>query len=147
MKAIPKPALWLGLAGLIPFIYGALTHLEPRAAFTPLFGVALINFYGVIILCFMAGVLWGFAASAQRTDWPLYVASVAPALLAFVPALFMPTMYQGQGGVLLLFNGFVILLILDNWFATQQLAPDWWMSLRTLLTAIVWACLAVGGFA
>ncbi len=147
MKAIPKPVLWLGLAGLIPFIYGALTHLEPRAAFTPLSGVALINFYGVVILCFMAGVLWGFAAWAQRTDWPLYVASVAPALLAFVPALFMPAMYQGQGGVLLLFNGFVILLILDNWFSTQQLTPEWWMSLRTLLTAIVWACLAVGGFA
>lgn len=147
MRRIPKPALWLGLAGLIPFLYGALTHLAPGVAVTPLAGLPMIRLYGVVILCFMAGVLWGFAARAPRQDWRLYAASVAPALLAFVPAMFLPDVYQGQGGVLLLLNGFVILLILDNWFAGRGLTPDWWMSLRTLLTAIVCACLIIGGFA
>ena len=147
MKLIPKPALWLGLAGLIPFLYGAATHLAPDLAFTPLSGGAMIRLYGIVILCFMAGVLWGFAARAPEPEWPLYAVSVAPALLAFVPAMFLPDVYEGQGGTLILLNGFVILLIIDNWFAGRGLTPDWWMSLRTLLTAIVCLCLVIGGFA
>lgn len=147
MQSIPKPALWLGLAGLIPFVYGAVTHLAPGIAFTPLAGAAMIRLYGIVILCFMAGVLWGLAARAPQQEWPLYAASVAPALLAFVPAMFLPDIYLGQGGILLLLNGFVILLIIDNWFARRDLTPDWWMSLRTLLTAIVSLCLVIGGFA
>ena len=147
MQTIPKPALWLGLAGLIPFLYGAATHLAPDLAVTPLSGVAMIRLYGIVILCFMAGVLWGFAARAPEQTWQLYVASVVPALLAFIPAMFLPEIYQGQGGVLLLLIGFVILLGIDNWFAGRGLTPDWWMKLRMLLTAIVCLCLIVGGFA
>lgn len=147
MQNIPKPALWLGLAGLIPFVYGAVTHLAPDIAFTPLAGLDMIRLYGVVILCFMAGVLWGFAARAPGQEWPLYAASVAPALLAFIPAMFMPDIYERPGGVLVLINGFVILLIIDNWFAGRGLTPDWWMSLRTMLTAVVIICLVIGGFA
>lgn len=145
MQGIPKPALWLGLAGLIPFVYGAATHLAPGLAITPLAGTDMIRLYGIVILCFMAGVLWGFAARAPKQEWPLYVASVAPALLAFIPAIFMPSIYEGQGGVLVLLNGFVILLIIDNWFSGRGLTPDWWMSLRTMLTAVVCICLVIGG--
>lgn len=147
MQSIPKPALWLGLAGLIPFMYGAATHLAPDLAVTPLAGGAMLRLYGVVILCFMAGVLWGFVARAPQQEWPLYVASVAPALLAFVPAMFAPDLYEGQGGILVVLAGFIILLAIDNWFSGRGLTPDWWMRLRTLLTAIVCICLVVGALA
>ncbi|MEM7269116.1 MAG: DUF3429 domain-containing protein [Pseudomonadota bacterium] len=146
MNDIPRPALFLGLVGLIPFLYGALTHLAPAAAVTPLHGAALLTLYGVIILCFMGGVLWGFAAKAGL-GLLHYAASTAPALIALVPALFWPDIYEGPGGLLVLFNGFVVLILLDNWFATAGWATGWWMRLRVLLTAVVWLCLAIGGLA
>jgi hypothetical protein len=38
-------------------------------------------------------------------------------------------------------------LALDWMFWKQGLAPEWWMALRVLLTAIVVICLAVVAFA
>jgi len=67
---IPKAALYLGLAGVLPFAYAALCLVIPSAA--PLGDWLLPNFapdillrnYGIVILCFMAGVIWGFAVHA-----------------------------------------------------------------------------------
>lgn len=40
--------------------------------------------------------------------------------------------------------GFLGLLLLDGACLHWDVTPDWWMSLRILLTTIVVACLAVG---
>jgi hypothetical protein len=40
--------------------------------------------------------------------------------------------------------GFLGLLMLDFTFAKLRLAPDWWMTLRIPLTAIVVACSLTG---
>ena len=74
MTRIPRSAMVLGLAGLIPFLWGALTVVsEPAAEFGlrtfgprfvgPYVGLA----YGTVILSFMSGVLWGFATKADGT--------------------------------------------------------------------------------
>ena len=42
--------------------------------------------------------------------------------------------------------GFAGLLVLDFAFWRWGLAPEWWMKLRVLLTAIVLICLATGVF-
>ncbi|MEM8536345.1 MAG: DUF3429 domain-containing protein [Pseudomonadota bacterium] len=140
MKDIPRSALILGLAGLIPFVWGAFTILNDPAeawgiaTFGPRFvGPFVQLFYGAIILSFMSGVLWGFATKATgRTATAGYILSVIPALWAFL--------MTGAGPVtsaVNLITGFVGLLLLDWHFWRLELAPPWWMHLRILLTLIV----------
>ena len=73
MMQIPRAPLLLGLAGLIPFIWGAMTILFPDLAIWGqmtlggrFIGPYIQLFYGAIILAFMSGVLWGFAAKTDR---------------------------------------------------------------------------------
>ena len=144
---IPRSALILGLAGLIPFVWGAVTVLsDPVAAFGaeylgPRFiGPYVQLSYGTIILAFMSGVLWGFATKAEGSVAATgYALSVFPALWAFF--------FVGGGPVsaaIYLIAGFLGLLGIDWLFWRQGLAPPWWMQLRVGPTAIVVACLSVG---
>lgn len=143
MAAIPKSALWLGLAGLIPFLAAAaVIALRPSIAMggfdVPLsgYGQMVMLAYGRVILAFMAGVLWGFAARGAAGFWA-YAASVTPALWVFFTS-FLPDPREA----LTLAIGFAALLALDWAFARAGLTPPWWMRLRMLLTAVVLACLA-----
>ena len=146
MTAIPRSALILGLAGLIPFLWGAANVLFPVTTgwggrfLSPMFmGTYVILTYGVVILSFMSGVLWGFATKAGGRAAAIgYALSVIPALWGF----FMVNGAPGDAAVNL-FAGFAGLLMLDYVFAMQGLAPRWWMRLRVLLTAVVLACVAV----
>lgn len=134
---IPRAPLLLGLAGLIPFIWGAMTILFPDLAIWGqmtlggrFIGPYIQLFYGAIILAFMSGVLWGFAAKTDRAIG--YILSVIPALWAFL--------MTGGGPVAAAMNlivGFLGLLMLDRQFWRWGLTPPWWMQLRILLTAIV----------
>ncbi len=149
MRSIPQAPLLLGLAGLIPFVWGALTLLsEPLA----IWGVTTLGsrfvgpfiqlFYGAIILSFMSGVLWGFATKAKgRLASVCYGLSILPALWAFFMTNYGPTT-----AMLNLISGFSGLLLLDYAFFRWGLTPAWWMRLRFLLTAVVVACLSVGLF-
>ena len=147
MRDIPRSALILGLAGVIPFVWGALTLLSDSLAglgmmyIGPRFiGPYVQLAYGTVILSFMSGVLWGFATKASGAQAAAgYALSVIPALWAF----FMVGGGPVSAGLNLIF-GFVGLLFLDAQFARWGLAPPWWMALRVLLSGIVIACLAVG---
>jgi hypothetical protein len=143
---IPRSALFLGLAGLLPFLWGALNVLYPPSLawggtmLSPMFKGTYVSLtYGTVILSFMSGVLWGFATKAKGPAAALgYGLSVIPALWAF----FMVNGQPGDAAVNLA-AGFVGLLLLDFSFAGQGLTPPWWMRLRLILTAVVLACLAV----
>lgn len=143
---IPRAPLLLGLAGLIPFLWGAATLFSPalyeaglRSIGPRFVGPHVQLFYGTVILSFMSGVLWGFATKAEgRVATTGYALSVLPALWAF----FMVGGGPVAAGINLI-AGFVALLGLDYLFWKQGLAPPWWMQLRLLLTAVVVACLAV----
>ncbi len=149
MRSIPPAPLLLGLAGLIPFMWGALTLLsEPLA----IWGVTTVGarfvgpfiqlFYGAIILSFMSGVLWGFATKAEgRLASVCYGLSTLPALWAFFMTGYGPT-----SAALSLISGFSALLLLDYAFFRWGLTPAWWMRLRFLLTAVVVGCLSIGLF-
>lgn len=140
MTEIPRPALILGLAGLIPFLWGTVTVLMPQLGqwglmalggrfVGPFIGLQ----YGTIILAFMSGVLWGFATKANgRMATASYILSVIPALWAFFMVGGGPTTAAVN-----LIAGFLALLLLDWHFWRLGLAPEWWMHLRGLLTAIV----------
>ena len=92
--------------------------------------------YGTVILSFMSGVLWGFAAKGE--EFLPYALSVIPALWCF----FTVTDASDTSSILLI-AGFAGLLMLDATYAAQGLAPAWWMRLRLPLTAVVIACLSV----
>ncbi len=149
MNNIPRAPLALGLAGLIPFLWGAATYLiDPLAQWgTQNLGSRFVGpyiqlFYGSVILSFMSGVLWGFATKTSGTRAAAaYALSVIPALWAFFMTGGGPT----AAGMNLIV-GFLGLLALDFAFSIWGLTPRWWMSLRMLLTSIVVACLSVGVF-
>ncbi|MEJ6399276.1 DUF3429 domain-containing protein [Yoonia sp. 208BN28-4] len=139
MTHIPRSALLLGLAGLLPFLLGMVTMLRPEGFgfwvqqnFGGRFvGPYLQLAYGAIILSFMSGVLWGFATKAEGQLAAMgYGLSVIPALWAFFMVGGGPT----AAAVNLIF-GFLGLLVLDWYFWRLGLAPKWWMHLRILLTA------------
>ena len=141
---IPRTPLLLGVAGLIPFAWGAASMLwEPLAGWTarslgPRFAGPYIQLaYGTVILAFMSGVLWGFATRAEgQVAATGYALSVVPALWAFLLVGGGPV----SAGVYLI-AGFVGILGLDWMFWWHGLAPRWWMHLRLLLTAVVVLCL------
>ncbi|MGC1495830.1 MAG: DUF3429 domain-containing protein [Sulfitobacter sp.] len=152
MNRPPNSALFLGLAGLLPFIAGALLCLgifnatmgDVNDGGYPLIiqrdGTLLLVRYGGIILPFMSGVLWGFATKATDSKaTAAYTLSVLPALWWF----FSPGT-NAQSALINLMIGYAGLLLLDYAFQRWKLAPNWWMSLRVPLTGIVLICLAIG---
>ena len=144
---IPTGALILGLSGVLPFAWGAVTLLSEEA-----FNFGIENFgarfvgpliqlsYGVIILCFMSGVLWGFATKMDEKNGSLgYILSVLPALWAFLS--------MGRGPIsdtISLIIGFLAVLLIDRHFYLLKLTPLWWMNLRTPLTFLVISLLGLG---
>lgn len=143
---IPRPALLLGLAGLVPFLWSAATHLSPALSswaaqvLSPMFLGAYVGLtWGTMVLTFMSGVLWGFATKAEgREATVAYTLSVIPALWGFV-------MVSDASDISAIFlaAGFVGLLLLDAMFAAWGLAPRWWLRLRVMLTVVALACLAI----
>lgn len=143
---VPRSALVLGLAGLIPFAWSAATQLVPGLdalglrLLGPRFSGPHVGLqYGTIILSFLSGALWGFATKATGGTAALaYALSVVPALWAFL--------LVGNGveqASVALIAGFLILTLLDGLFWRWHLAPPWWMQLRLMLTAAVVLCLSV----
>jgi hypothetical protein len=148
----------LGLAGVLPFAWGAATTLSPALAEAgaalvgvQLVGAPVLKAYGCTILSFMSGVLWGFATRAKSPAVAAagYAASTVPALYVFFA---VQTATLGDASAALpmdialgrLAAGYAGLLALDYAFVSQALAPAWWMRMRGLLTTLVVACLGVG---
>lgn len=146
MTRIPAAALLLTLGGLIPFLYAATLLLgflsldNPLAALLGTDARLLMARYGVVILCFMAGVLWGFATKTTGARAAAaYGLSVVPTLWIFLN--------PGRNADEVLINliiGFVGVLALDFAFYRWRLAPAWWMALRVPVTVVVVLCLGLG---
>lgn len=143
---IPRPALLLGLAGLIPFLWSAATHLSPALAASvgqwlkPMFLGAYVGLtWGTVVLAFLSGVLWGFATKAERREAAIaYTLSVIPALWGFVMVS-----DASDSSAIFLAAGFAGLLLLDATFQAWGLAPRWWLRLRVMLTVVTLACLTI----
>ncbi len=144
---IPRAPLLLGVAGLLPFLWAAAGILIPSLsdATVSVLGArfnapyVLIS-YSTVIMCFMSGVLWGFAVKSDRV-LP-YVVSTIPALWAFF------TIGGGEGrATSAVLVGFILVYAFDLQFAVWRLVPEWWVKLRTILTAVVCGCLLIGLYA
>lgn len=133
---VPIAAERLGLAGLVPFIAGALLAVAGGPwrdwAETALLG------YGAVILSFMGGVHWGMTIAAPACSAPRLAWSVVWALLGWAGLL-----VGGDLGLVLLAAGFVGLFAYDRRATGRNEAPAWYPALRRPLTAVVVACLVV----
>jgi len=138
---VPPAAKWLGFAGALPFIAGALASLPFAEPLRP-FGLALLLDYGAIILSFMGGVHWGAAMLRNDNGLGPLGRSVIPALVA-LPA----PLIGGPYGLALLAAGFAGLFLYDEQETRAGRLPAWYPQLRRPLTAIVVASLVVGAAA
>ena len=146
MKKIPNSAFILGLSGLIPFFWGAVTSFGFVLEYFKLTGLSdeytgsNINLiYGTIILAFMSGVLWGFAANVDDKRRTVgLILSIVPALWAFFA--FNGLLINPLAGLII---GFLGVFAIDVRFYYWQLTPEWWLSLRCILTLLVIICLSV----
>ena len=146
MKKIPNSAFILGLSGLIPFFWGTVTSFDFVLEYLKLTGLndeytgSSINLiYGTIILAFMSGVLWGFAANVGDKRRPVgLILSVLPALWAFFT-------FDGilMNPLVSLIIGFCGVFAIDIRFYYWQITPEWWLSLRSVLTLFVIILLSV----
>jgi hypothetical protein len=132
---VPRLALWLGLAGLIPQILAfiAVAAGQPEGRFTAL---ALAYAYAALILSFLGGMWWGLAAQARGPvpHW-VWVAAVAPSLIALASA--MPWAFGSRWpGPSLALLGVALLASLgvDYRLKAAGLCPAWWLTLRLPLS-------------
>ena len=151
---VPTSAKILGGLGLLPFIWGAIStvfsyELEPisrvllKTGFVSFWGPMLVLNYGLIILSFMGGALWGFAAkSEQDQSYRFYIYSVVPALWALF--FVVPSPWINTLDALLI--GFIGLFYIDVTFFKNALTPKWWLRLRLPLTIVVALCILITRF-
>lgn len=131
---VPRPALVLGFAGLLPFLAGS---AGAWAAGYPdiLIVVNLQMAYGAVILSFLGAVHWGLAlAQNDAGNWQRLGLSVLPALAGWV-ALMVPNPL----GLMLLIVGFAAVFFAD---LRSPRLPPWYKVLRKPLTLVVIVCLA-----
>jgi hypothetical protein len=140
---IPPAALWLGLAGLIPFAACAGAVVLGRGL--PVVGDparALVG-YGAVILSFLGGVRWGLAL--RMPESPQRALQLAIAVAPSIAGWFV-LLSPAPVGTALLAVLFVIL-----WSADRRLAaigaPAWYPRLRAILTAGATAALAAAAWA
>ena len=136
MNTIPALPRNLGLAGLVPQLacLAALIAGPDEWRFAAL---AIAWGYAALIFSFLGGLWWGIAAtrlhSAQRVpDW-LWLAAVAPSLIAF--ATYLPWVFAAQWpqpSLIVLGAGLIGSLTIDR--AIAHLTPPWWLPLRVLLS-------------
>lgn len=147
-NATPAPAAWLGAAGTLPLIGGAVAAWL-GSPWTAELAVRLAVAYGAVILSFLGGTFWGFAArpgqrnreherlaASQPATRHLFALSIVPPLVAWVAVVLAPLI-----ALIILAIAFAATLVLDHWTWAKGLAPSWWMWLRVPLSTVVLLCL------
>ncbi len=143
-RAVPRPALLLGWAGVIPFALltvATVLGLEPLS----LDARAALLAYGAAILSFLGGAQWGVLLPRNQKDAALpwrYGVGVLPALIGFLCLLAPHTL-----GFVGLAAGLLGLLAYDLSTVRRGLAPGWYGTLRLQLTGAVVLLLAIAALA
>ncbi|XP_065265700.1 transmembrane protein 69 [Emys orbicularis] len=132
LKDSPKPAVYLGLAGLIPFV-SVPVIMAIQQTYYPELAFAQMT-YGATIVSFLGGVRWGFALpenSPAKPDWMNLGNSIVPPLLAWFAILFKDDLTQAAIMVII---GLGVALHYD--LAVLPTYPSWFKALRVLLTVV-----------
>lgn len=133
--------LALGLAGLVPFLFSAAAAWLAPVAWQVV-AIQAFLYYSAVILSFLGGVQWGVAMSLEAAESAGFRArlllSMVPSLIAWPALLLHPFT-----GAWVLVVGFVLVRLHELSRAGRTRLPDWYHSLRLVLTLVVLACHAL----
>lgn len=131
----------LGYAGLVPFIvFSVATWVSLPGVTDP--HTILIS-YAAMILAFMGAIHWGVAMTKESAIANAELGlSVLPALLAWLTLLISLLLAYG-----LLMLGFAVLYWADSYTNRRGILPEWYLPMRTVLTAVVLLCLFAAALA
>lgn len=128
----PKPALYLGFSGLIPFLSAPLLMAATQSFYPEVAYAQLV--YGASIVSFLGGARWGFAipdSSPALPDWKNLGNSVVPSLLAWLALLCRDNVAEGA---LVVIMGLGLSLHYDLTLLPGY--PAWFKAMRTILTLV-----------
>ncbi|NWR77320.1 TMM69 protein, partial [Centropus unirufus] len=132
LKDAPKPALYLSLAGLIPFVSVPLAMVI-QGTYYPELALAQVT-YGAATVSFLGGMRWGFALpenSPAKPDWLNLANGTVPPILACQALLFKDI----TSGAVMLVMALGIALHYD--IALLPDYPRWFKVLRVLGTVVM----------
>ena len=154
-NSVPKPYLFMGLAGGLPYVASAgttiylahqaglaaagLDSMDPGVASTIL--DQALNFqvtYGAVLLSFLGSLHWGmeFAGMGGHKGYPRLLLGVAPAVLAWSTIPLAPT-----SALLWQWLGFTGLWYADNRATSAGWTPKWYSQYRFYLSILVGTCI------
>uniref|UniRef100_A0A8C6RA33 Transmembrane protein 69 n=2 Tax=Nannospalax galili TaxID=1026970 RepID=A0A8C6RA33_NANGA len=128
----PKPALYITLAGLIPFIAPPLIMVITKTYF-PILAFAQMA-YGASFLIFLGGVRWGFALPENSPAKPDYLnlgSSIGPILFSWSAVLFSERLNEA---IVMVIIGLGISLHLELFLLPHY--PNWFKALRIISTLV-----------
>ena len=132
---IPAGALYLGLAGVLPFWLVAVlswSHSDPVS--NPQAAAVTIA-YGAIILSFLGGIRWGpgnCTRQDKRSHLDVDIELFAGGAAGFA-SMFLPPIVA----LAVLISGFLLQALWDVVTADAGRLPQWFATLRMMLTALV----------
>ena len=136
-------ATTLVVLGTIPFVVftAAIAGLPLRAALAtalPFPPAIMMHVFGVVIGSFVAGLHWGIHF-CKRTNDSVYLYS------SFIALLLWCSMWAAGSaiGLALVLLGFVLCWLEEYRLSVQRVTTAWFWKLRSVVTAIVVASLAV----
>jgi hypothetical protein len=139
------PFLLLGVAGLIPFVAGAVALWRLPAPYEPYLLQWLLG-YAMVILAFVGALHWGVAMQAERSTrastWIAAVWSVIPALVAWLALAFETVV-----ALRVLAGMFLLQLVMDRWLTRNFVTPPWYLRLRIGLTLVAASSLLIASYA
>ncbi|XP_059922520.1 transmembrane protein 69 [Gadus macrocephalus] len=133
----PKPALYLGMAGLIPFVAPPLLMAVTETYLPELAYIQVA--YGASIISFLGGSRWGFTlpeSSPAKPDWINLANSVVPSLLACAAMLLSDSITPAATLVIM---GLGVSLHYD--LSLLPTYPSWLKALRAVLTTVAFLSL------
>uniref|UniRef100_A0A8C8SMA4 Transmembrane protein 69 n=1 Tax=Pelusios castaneus TaxID=367368 RepID=A0A8C8SMA4_9SAUR len=132
LKDSPKPALYLSIAGLIPFVSVPLV-MAIKQTYDPMLAYTQVT-YGACIVSFLGGIRWGFALpenSSAKPDWKNLASSIVSPLFAWCALLFKNDLTVIATTVVI---GLGIALHYD--LVVLPPYPGWFRALRMILTLV-----------
>lgn len=142
MIAVSRLAILVGLAGLIPFIAGALGLWLIPAKSPALIGWFYL--YSAGILAFMAGVYWPIAMQFDNRTHPQSPLVTILLSQMFFVAAGVGLLLATTGQVFLYTVAYVALYFVDaRWMRLYW--PSWYLRLRLALTTVVVLCQVIAG--
>lgn len=128
----PKPALYISLVGLVPFIAPPLTMVITKS-YIPILAFTQMA-YGAGFLAFLGGVRWGFTlpeSSPAKPDYINLASSMSPVLFSWIAILFSERLSEA---IVIVIMGLGIALHNEIFLLPHY--PNWFKALRIVSTLV-----------